>query len=189
MVYLEEEEPASFSPSGGSDFRALQSLQKTLLAWPGCLLQRVSRPIRVLFSATLLCSAMMVLSLESESWSKPQNASTCVCSWMEDSFCREESREASDATLWRLLLWSAMTVGLCGASRSDSEQETECCWERRDLSDLLLLQSPPPALKEALPRGRLRSSRPSSSRRLRLDMTLARRKEVTCCSFSESDDE
>lgn len=62
VVYLEEAEPASFSPSGGSDFRALQSLQKTLLAWPGCLLQRVSRPIRVLFSATLPCSAMMVLS-------------------------------------------------------------------------------------------------------------------------------
>lgn len=64
VVYLEEAEPASFSPSGGSDFRALQSLQKTLLAWPGCLLQRVSRPIRVLFSATLPCSAMMVLSAD-----------------------------------------------------------------------------------------------------------------------------
>lgn len=64
VVCLEEEEPAS-SASGGSDFRALQSLQKSLLsAWPGCLLQRASRPIRVLFSATLLCSATTVLSAD-----------------------------------------------------------------------------------------------------------------------------
>lgn len=55
------------------------------------------------------------------------------------------------------------------------------------ITHLLLLQLAPPPLKEALLWGRLRSNRPSSSRRLRLDMFLVWRSDLFCCSFSESD--
>lgn len=50
------------------------------------------------------------------------------------------------------------------------------------IAHLVLLQLAPPTLKEALLCGRLRSKKPSSSRRLRLDMVPVR-----SCSFSESD--
>lgn len=52
---------------------------------------------------------------------------------------------------------------------------------------LVLLQLAPPMLKEALLCGRLRSNKPSSSRRLRLDMMPVRSSDPICCSFSESD--
>lgn len=57
---------------------------------------------------------------------------------MDDSSNMEESREASDATLWTLLLWSEWSVCLRGVwTRRESEQETESCWEeRRDFDDL-----------------------------------------------------
>lgn len=58
----------------------------------------------------------------------------------------------------------------------------QCDRSRRvpEHTHLVLLQLVPPTLKEALLCGRLRSNRPSSSRRLRLDMV------PVCCSFSES---
>lgn len=48
---------------------------------------------------------------------------------------------------------------------------------------LELLQLAPPTLKEALECGRLRSNRPSSSLRLRLDMVL------TCCPETDTGQE
>ena len=55
-------------------------------------------------------------------------------SWTEESSSREESREASDATL---LFRSDGAASLRGVlRRRDSEQETESCWDRRDFIDL-----------------------------------------------------
>ena len=55
-------------------------------------------------------------------------------SWTEEASSREESREASDATL---LFRSDGAASLRGVlRRRDSEQETESCWDRRDFIDL-----------------------------------------------------
>lgn len=60
--------------------------------------------------------------------------STIVDSWTEEASSREESREASDATL---LFRSDGAASLRGVlRRRDSEQETESCWDRRDFIDL-----------------------------------------------------
>lgn len=53
-------------------------------------------------------------------------------SWREDSSNKDESREASEASLW-----SDWLEGLRGVwARSDSEQDAECCRERRDFNIL-----------------------------------------------------
>ena len=57
-----------------------------------------------------------------------------MVSWTEESSSSEESREASEATLWRLLFRSDCLRG--ELRRSDSEQERESCWDRRDFNNL-----------------------------------------------------
>lgn len=65
--------------------------------------------------------------------------------------------------------------------KEDSESSGQFFSVKRRSADLVFLQLLPPTLKEALLCGRLRSSSPSSNRRLRLDMM------PVCCSFSPSD--
>ena len=58
----------------------------------------------------------------------PQQESSSVFSCTQDSSSRDDSREASEASLWRLLLSFPGEFW-----RRESEQDRESCLERRDL--------------------------------------------------------